>query len=64
MIRIPLTTGWVVAFFCRCYRLPDENTPNELFDGIPFCEVPIVHIQCTKNNTIMVLTDATSEFSD
>uniref|UniRef100_T1J6Q2 Ribosomal protein S11 n=1 Tax=Strigamia maritima TaxID=126957 RepID=T1J6Q2_STRMM len=36
---------------------PDENTPNLMFNGIRFAELPICHIKATKNNTLMTLTD-------
>jgi len=39
-----------------CYRLPDENTPFELYDGVMFSELPILHIKVSKNNTLMTLT--------
>ncbi|CAD6204050.1 GSCOCG00009865001-RA-CDS [Cotesia congregata] len=36
---------------------PDMNTPNTLFNGIPYKEIPIVNIKCSPNNTMMCLTD-------
>ncbi|RZF46880.1 hypothetical protein LSTR_LSTR008261 [Laodelphax striatellus] len=36
---------------------PNEDTPNMLFNGIPFKEVPICNIRSSRNNTIMTLTD-------
>ncbi|XP_057319182.1 28S ribosomal protein S11, mitochondrial [Microplitis mediator] len=36
---------------------PDMNTPNRLFNGIPFKEIPIVNITCVRNNTKLNLTD-------
>lgn len=36
---------------------PDERTPNRIFNGILYTELPIVNIKVTKNNTIMTLTD-------
>lgn len=36
---------------------PNIDTPDKLFDGIPFKELPIFNIKATKNNTIMSLTD-------
>ncbi|KAK0082519.1 hypothetical protein PV326_007141 [Microctonus aethiopoides] len=36
---------------------PDINTPNKLFNDIPFSEIPIVNIKCTPNNTLMTLSD-------
>lgn len=37
---------------------PDENTPNLIFDGLKFKDLPIVNIRVSKNNTILSLTDA------
>ncbi|CAB3364447.1 Hypothetical predicted protein [Cloeon dipterum] len=36
---------------------PDENTPNRLFDGIPYSQLNICDIKATKNNTIISLND-------
>lgn len=36
---------------------PDEKTPDRLFDGVRFDELPICHINVSKNNTIMLLSD-------
>ncbi|KAK0162335.1 hypothetical protein PV327_008681 [Microctonus hyperodae] len=36
---------------------PDINTPNKLFNDIPFKEIPIVNIKCTPNNTLMTMSD-------
>ncbi|KAG0440258.1 hypothetical protein HPB47_016356 [Ixodes persulcatus] len=38
---------------------PDEDTPNLLFDGVRFQDLPICHIKCSLNNTILALTDGT-----
>ncbi|KAI4467600.1 40s ribosomal protein s14/30s ribosomal protein s11 [Holotrichia oblita] len=37
---------------------PDADTPNRLFKGVPFQELPIFNIRVTPNNTILCLTDA------
>ncbi|XP_031837448.1 mitochondrial ribosomal protein S11 [Nomia melanderi] len=37
---------------------PDEFTPNKLFDGILFKDLPIVYVKATPNNTILSLSDA------
>ncbi|KAH9369660.1 hypothetical protein HPB48_007627 [Haemaphysalis longicornis] len=37
---------------------PDEDTPNLLFDGVRFQDLPICHIKCSLNNTLMTLTDS------
>lgn len=42
----------------RSYAFPDENTPSTLFDGVRFDELPIIHIKCSKNNTLFTTTDA------
>lgn len=39
------------------YSFPDEDTPNKLFNNIPYSQLPIVHIKCSKNNTLVVLVD-------
>lgn len=44
--------------FSRRDMFPNEETPNMLFKGIPFCEVPIVNIRVSRNNTIFSLTEA------
>ncbi|KAF2881379.1 hypothetical protein ILUMI_24793 [Ignelater luminosus] len=36
---------------------PDEDTPNRLFHGTPFKELPIFNIRVSPNNTILSLTD-------
>ncbi|XP_012225676.1 small ribosomal subunit protein uS11 [Linepithema humile] len=36
---------------------PDANTPNRLFNGVPFKELYIVNIKSTPNNTIMSLSE-------
>lgn len=36
---------------------PTEDTPNMLFNGIPFKNIPICNIKVSKNNTILSLTD-------
>lgn len=40
---------------------PDEETPNMLFKGVPYKELPIVNIKASPNNTIMNLTDYTGK---
>ncbi|XP_066973486.1 small ribosomal subunit protein uS11m [Macrobrachium rosenbergii] len=40
---------------------PDENTPDLMFDGVRFADLPILHVKISKNNTIMALTDAKGE---
>ncbi|XP_020285276.1 uncharacterized protein LOC109855437 isoform X3 [Pseudomyrmex gracilis] len=38
-------------------QFPDADTPNRLFNGIPYKELHIVNIKSTPNNTIMNFTD-------
>ncbi|XP_037950463.1 30S ribosomal protein S11-like [Teleopsis dalmanni] len=36
---------------------PNANTPQQLFNGIPFSELPICNIRVSPNNTIISVTD-------
>ncbi|GBM99350.1 28S ribosomal protein S11, mitochondrial [Araneus ventricosus] len=45
------------AWIKKC-DFPDENTPDTLFNGVRFADLPIVHIRVSKNNTIYMLTDS------
>lgn len=36
---------------------PDANTATQLFNGIPFNELPICNIRVSSNNTIISVTD-------
>ena len=38
--------------------LPTVETMKQIFDGIPYEDLPIVHIKASKNNTIITVTDA------
>ncbi|KYN08899.1 PREDICTED: 30S ribosomal protein S11, chloroplastic [Trachymyrmex cornetzi] len=40
----------------REYLFPDADTPNRLFNGVPYKELHILNIKSTPNNTIMTLT--------
>lgn len=45
--------------FCRKKNIfPDEDTPNTLFHGIPFKDLPIINVRSSKNNTIVGFTDS------
>ncbi|CAH1111257.1 unnamed protein product [Psylliodes chrysocephalus] len=37
---------------------PTIDTPNKLFNGVPFKDIPVFNIRVSKNNTILSLTDA------
>lgn len=44
-----------------CFRqhlFPDTDTPNRLFNGVPFKELHIINIKSTPNNTIMTFTNS------
>lgn len=47
-----------VTGFSKVCEFPQVDTPDRLFDNIPFKELPIVHIKSTKNNTLFQLTNA------
>ncbi|XP_072752099.1 small ribosomal subunit protein uS11 [Anoplolepis gracilipes] len=40
------------------HLFPDADTPNRLFDGVPFKDLHIINIKSTPNNTIINFTDA------
>ncbi|CAD6191615.1 unnamed protein product [Caenorhabditis auriculariae] len=42
-------------------RLPTSETLKQEFDGVPFCELPIVYIKATKNNTLVQVMDYKNE---
>ncbi|KAI8792906.1 28S ribosomal protein S11, mitochondrial-like [Biomphalaria glabrata] len=37
---------------------PTSETPNQIFNGIRFSDIPIVHVKATYNNTILSATEA------
>ncbi|XP_039307972.1 30S ribosomal protein S11 [Solenopsis invicta] len=39
------------------HLFPDADTPNRLFNGVPFKELHVINIKSTPNNTIMNFTD-------
>ncbi|XP_012055682.1 PREDICTED: 30S ribosomal protein S11, chloroplastic [Atta cephalotes] len=39
------------------HLFPDTDTPNRLFNGVPYKELHIINIKSTPNNTIMTLTN-------
>lgn len=43
--------------YSKICEFPQVDTPERLFDNVPFKNVPIVHIKSTKNNTLFTLTD-------
>ena len=49
-------------YLFRTDLFPDVNTPNRLFDGIPYRQLPVINIKACKNNTIMNLTDYKGAF--
>jgi small subunit ribosomal protein S11 len=47
-----------MIFHPRRSIFPDENTPDRLYNGVRFADLPIFHIKASPNNTIINLTDA------
>lgn len=41
------------------YEYLDENTMERLFDNKKFKDIPVIHINCTRNNTKVTLRDHT-----
>ena len=48
---------YINLFFRSICEFPDEDTPNRLFNGVPFKDIPILYIRVTKNNTHLTLAD-------
>jgi len=42
-------------------RLPTPETMKQLFNGVPFEELPIVYVKATKNNTLIHCIDHKSQ---
>lgn len=47
-----------VTGFSKLCEFPQLDTPDRLFDNLPFKQVPVIHIKTTKNNTHFQLTTA------
>ena len=45
-------------------EFPDENTPNRLFNGVPFNQLPLVCVRTHKNNTIIILADLANKVNN
>src|SRR6218665_3663173 len=45
-------TGY--AKFCE---FPNANTPNRLFNNVPFKEIPVINIRATRKNTLLSLAN-------
>ncbi|XP_054167212.1 30S ribosomal protein S11-like [Oppia nitens] len=41
---------------------PTVDTPNQLYDDVPYKDLPVLHIKCTKNNTLFTLTQPHGNF--
>ncbi|XP_071573732.1 small ribosomal subunit protein uS11 [Temnothorax nylanderi] len=39
------------------HLFPDKDTPNRLFNGVPYKDLHIINIKSTPNNTIMTFTN-------
>lgn len=46
-----------LQFLNRASLFPDEDTPNRLFDGVPFKDTPICNVRVSPNNTIITVCD-------
>ncbi|ESO92532.1 hypothetical protein LOTGIDRAFT_233001 [Lottia gigantea] len=46
---------WSEADFGQTF--PNKDTASMLINDVPFCELPIIHIKATSNNTILSVTD-------
>ncbi|KAI2810635.1 hypothetical protein RDWZM_002447 [Blomia tropicalis] len=45
-----------ITGYGRICEFPKLDTPDRLFNNIPFKQIPIVHIKSSKNNTLLQLT--------
>lgn len=45
-----------VTGYSKICEFPTIDTPDRLFENIPFKKLPIIHITSKKNNTILFLT--------
>merc|ERR1711972_17538 len=43
---------------------PNKETPYKLFNGVQYQDLPIVHLKCSKNHTILTVTDFEGEKID
>lgn len=51
-------SGWVPVSLTNFHdRLPTVEIFKQQFDGIPFEELPIVHVKASRNNTLVTVTD-------
>ena len=51
-----------VGPYDKICEFPTPDTPNRLFDEIPYKDLPIIHIKTTKNNTIFSLCRSDGNF--
>lgn len=51
-----LATDIDVTGYSKICEFPTPDTPDRLFDNIPFKKLPIIHITSKKNNTLLFLT--------
>ncbi|OWA53829.1 putative 28S ribosomal protein S11, mitochondrial [Hypsibius exemplaris] len=42
-------------------QYPNLETHQQIFDGMVYTDLPIIHIKCSQNNTIMSIVDAKTE---
>ena len=43
--------------------IPSKNTADMMVDGVKYSELPICHVNCALNNTIITITDHTGILS-
>lgn len=46
-----------LAGYSKFCEFPEVDTPERLFDNIPFKMLPVIYIKSSKNNTLFNLTD-------
>ena len=46
------------------FTIPTEETASMLVNGVRYDQLPVIHIQSTKNNTIIIVTDYTGELEN
>lgn len=47
-----------ILLFSKENVYPDADTPNNLYDGVKFSDLPLCYIRTSKNNTIINFRDA------
>ena len=58
-----LRLNCINLFFSAGVTIPTLETHQMLVDGVPYNQIPILHIKSTLNNTLMVVTDSSGRQS-